>query len=356
MDTYLTLVDMVMIRATALSGYPALVAELGADPARLLKLANIHPQDTLDHDRFITYQSVVNAVETAAVITATPDFGRRLSERRGIDILGPLWVAARTAKSVREALGIFEHYLAAFSPAIAARILPAQRPDQALFEFSILIDTIGPHQQTIELALGAVLRIFRFLAGAEWRPLRVHLPHSALTPSADYRDFFGCPAKFDEAFAGFTIRAADLARPLANDELAHQALLRYLDSVVPREQGVVLAVRELVRRLLPTGAASMDLVAQQLRLHPKTLQRRLRDEGTTFPALVDQLRNEIAERCLAATGLALSQLARQLGYAEQSELSRSCQRWFGRTPGAHRRLLREPTRRKASATMSTDVK
>jgi AraC-like DNA-binding protein len=343
LDTYLTVVDVTMIRATSLSGYPALVAELGGDPARLLKLATISPEDTLDHDRFITYQSVVNAVETAAAVTATLDFGRRLSERQGIDILGPVGVAARTASSVGEAFVIFERYLAAYGPAIEARILPAERSDRALFEFRILIDPVGPHQQTIELSLGVALRVFRFLEGAEWRPLRVHLPHSPLTPTADYRDFFGCPPKFDEPFAGFTIRAADLARPLAYDKLAHQAVLRYLDSVVPREQGVVLAVRELVRQLLPTGAASMKLVAQQLFLHPKALQRRLREEGTTFPALVDQLRKEIAARCLGETDLAFGQLARQLGYAEQSELSRSCQRWFGRAPGAHRRLLREAT-------------
>jgi AraC-like DNA-binding protein len=251
---------------------------------------------------------------------------------------------------------IFEHYLAAYSPAIEARIVTAERPDHALFEFRILIDSIGPRRQTIELSLGVVLNVFRFLEGATWRPLRVHLPHSALTPTADYREFFGCPAKFDEPFAGFTIRAADLARPLANDELANQAVLRYLDSVLPREQGVVLAVRELIRRLLPTGAVSIDLVARQLMLHPKTLQRRLRDEGTTFPALIDQLRKEIAERGLGDTDLGLSQLARQLGYAEQSELSRSCRRWFGRPPSAYRRLLRETTRRRAGAAVSTDVK
>jgi len=278
---------MVMILATALSGYAALVAELGGDPARLLKLVKISPEDTLDHDKLITYQGVINAVETAAAVTATPDFGRRLSERQGIDILGPVGVAARTASSVGEAFVIFEHYLAAYSPAIEARIFPAERPDRALFEFRILIESIGPHQQTIELSLGVTLNVFRFLEGATWRPLRVHLPHSPLTPTADYREFFGCPAKFDEPFAGFTIRAADLARPLANDELANQAVLRYLDSVLPREQGVVLAVRELIRRLLPTGALSIDLVAQQLMLHPKTLQRRLRVEGMTFPVLVE---------------------------------------------------------------------
>ena len=97
----------------------------------------------------------------------------------------------------------------------------------------------------------------------------------------------------------------------------------------------------------------MDLVAQQLLLHPKTLQRRLRDEGTTFPALVDQLRQEIAERCLGDTDLALGQLAKQLGYVEQSELSRSCRRWFGHTPAAHRRLLRGLPHRPP---LSNDVK
>ena len=98
----------------------------------------------------------------------------------------------------------------------------------------------------------------------------------------------------------------------------------------------------IVRQLLPTGAATLDVVADQFHLHPKTLQRRLADEGTSFAALVDQVRKDTADRYLRTTGMSLSHLARELGYAEQSVLTRSCKRWFGTGPAAYRSQTRTP--------------
>jgi AraC-like DNA-binding protein len=104
-------------------------------------------------------------------------------------------------------------------------------------------------------------------------------------------------------------------------------------------------VRTIVRQLLPTGAATLEVVAEQFHLHPKTLQRRLADENTTFAALVDQVRKDAADRYLRTTGISLSHLARELGYAEQSVLTRSCKRWFGTGPASYRnqaRVRRQP--------------
>nr|WP_231608634.1 helix-turn-helix domain-containing protein [Mycobacterium shottsii] len=64
-------------------------------------------------------------------------------------------------------------------------------------------------------------------------------------------------------------------------------------------------------------------------------------EGTNFNAVVDDVRREMTERYLRDTDMTRTHLARQLGYAEQSVLSRACQRWFGATPAA----LREKWRR-----------
>ena len=102
-------------------------------------------------------------------------------------------------------------------------------------------------------------------------------------------------------------------------------------------------MRTIVRQLLPTGAATLDVVADQFSLHPKTLQRRLADEDTTFAALVDQVRKDAAERYLRSTRISLTHLARELGYAEQSVLTRSCKRWFGAGPAAYRNRTRMPT-------------
>lgn len=329
---------MSVVRGTALSNYPSLVTELGGDPAALLRAAGVRDQDVGNYDAFIPFRAAIRAIESAADATATPDFGRQLAQRQGIEILGPVGVAARTAATVADALAIFNTFMAAYSPMIAIDIKPSANPERAFIAVEYLFD--DPCPQTTEVALGVSLGVFRLLMGGDYSPLAVHLPHDPLTPKADYVQFFGCTPHFAERAAGFTVRAADLNRPLNRDDIAHRAVVDYLGSITPLGAGIVESVRTIVRQLLPTGAATLEVVAEQFHLHPKTLQRRLSDEGTTFAAQVDQVRRDAADRYLRTTGMSLSHLARELGYAEQSVLTRSCKRWFGSGPAAYRNRTR----------------
>src|SRR5690606_17777455 len=110
--------------------------------------------------------------------------------------------------------------------------------------------------------------------------------------------------------------------------------VRYLEGIVSRDDDDCLRdpVQRLVQQLLPTGAATMPMIAKHFAMHPKTLQRRLRTEGTTFGALLEESRQQMVEHLLRTSDLTLTQVARQLGYSEQSVLSRSCVRWFGTGP------------------------
>jgi AraC-like DNA-binding protein len=330
---------MSVVRGTSLSNYPRLVHELGGDPLELLQAAGIRPQDVGDHDAFVPFRGAVAAVESAAIATATPDFGRRLAQRQGIEILGPVGVAARTAATVADAFAIFENFMAAYSPAVTVTITPLDSPERSFFEFRILVEDLPPAPQSIELSLGVILRVLHLMLGADYAPIAVHLPHEPLTAEDDYRGYFGCTPRFAERTAGFTLRTADLARPLNDDQLAHQAVVRYLDTITHRDTGIAQSVRTLVRELLPTSTVTMELIAAQLNLHPKALQRRLADEGTTFAGVVDAVRRDTAERYLRDTQITLSHLTRELGYAEQSVLTRSCRRWFGSGPATYRRSV-----------------
>nr|WP_134428989.1 AraC family transcriptional regulator [Mycobacterium ulcerans] len=328
---------MSVIRGTALTGYPALVSELGADPEALLARAGVKRSDVGRFDAFITYLALIHAVESAAAVTKTPDFGRRLAERQGIEILGPVGVAARTSKSVAEALDTFEHYLAAYSPAIAATMSREPGGEASFLEFKILIAHPPAHPQTTELSLGVMLRVLRFLLGAGYAPTVVDLPHPALTPREDYLRYFACTPRFGRTGADSGCRARTCSAPLIRDELAHRVVLEYLDTVIDRQRPTMASsIRELIRQLLPTGAATVPVIADQFRLHPKALRRRLAAEGTNFNAVVDDVRREVTERYLRDSDMTLTHLARQLGYAEQSVLSRSCQRWFGASPASLR--------------------
>jgi len=325
-----------VVRGTALSNYPSLVAELGGEPAGLLRAAGVRERDVGNYDAFIPIRATIRAIESAAEATDTMDFGRLLAQRQGIEILGPVGVAARTAATVADALAIFTTFMAAYSPAIALYITPLADPQQSFVALEFLLDEAVPCPQTMELALGVSLGVFHLLLGTNYTALSVHLPHDPLTPEASYVQYFGCKPYFAQRTAGYTVRTADLSRPLSRDAIAHRAVVDYLSSVTPVGAGIVESVRTIVRQLLPTGAASLEVVAEQFNLHPKTLQRRLGVEGTAFAALVDQVRKDTADRYLRGTGISLPHLARELGYAEQSVLTRSCKRWFGTGPAAYR--------------------
>jgi AraC-like DNA-binding protein len=240
--------------------------------------------------------------------------------------------------------------VAAYSPAIRNSLTPLADPQRSFFAVEFLGEHLPPCPQSMELTLGVSLRVLRFLLGSDYSPLSVHFPHESLTPPADYRAYFGCTPYFAERTAGFTIRASDLRRPLRRDDLAHRALIDYLNSITATEAGLAQSVRTILRQLLPTGATTLEVIAAQFNLHPKMLQRRLADEGTTLAALLDDVRREMAERYLGTTDMSLSHLTRELGYAEQSVLTRACGRWFGCGPAAYRKRQPPPTRRPAKST------
>ncbi|AQT81298.1 AraC family transcriptional regulator [Mycolicibacterium litorale] len=330
---------MSVVRGTSLSNYPKLVSQLGGDPAALLAIAGIDTATVGRQDVFVPLPRVATAIESAAEATSTPDFGRRLAQLQGIEILGPVGVAARTAPTVADALRIFEHFLSAYSPAISLRVTTLADPECTFIEYLMIGADLPLHPQGNELSLGVTLRVLRFLLGAGYSPLAVHIPHQPLVAAEDYRHYFGCRPVFAEHSMGFTIRTADLSRPLHRDKLAHDAVVGYLATITTAEPRTIASVRTLVRQLLPSGTVTLDLVAEQLNLHPKALQRRLAPDGTTFAAIVDEVRRELAERYLRDTRITLAHLARELGYAEQSVLTRSCYRWFGRGPAAYRKQL-----------------
>lgn len=331
---------MQLIRGSTLQGYRELVAELGGDPDGLLRAAGISARDAGARDVFISARSMIRAVEAAAAVTDTADFGLRLSARQTPEILGPLVVAVRTAATTGQGLAILGKFMAAYSNGLIVDVIGSEHPSEVFFAVRIILNPAPPQLQSIELALGVGVQLLRLLIGHDYRPRAVHVPHNALTTPARYEEFFGCPAVFDAPVAGFRINTVDLQRPMPQDELVHQTVLGYLGSTIAGHPASVAdSVLAVLGPLLPAGPPTIELVSNHFGLHPKALQRKLAAEGTTFAALLDRVRRDTAHRHLADPGITLTYLTRQLGYAEPAVLTRACQRWFSMTPTQYRDAL-----------------
>ena len=141
----------------------------------------------------------------------------------------------------------------------------------------------------------------------------------------------------------FLIRAASIRgfRPVAAQPRARRAAPVPGESAEPAAQAepaeLAALVRVMVDRTLPVAPVSIQATARTLAVHPRTLQRRLRAEGTSFAAIVDEVRRRNAHRYLTGTDLPLTRISTLLGFAEQATFTRSCRRWWGTTPTAVRR-------------------
>lgn len=106
------------------------------------------------------------------------------------------------------------------------------------------------------------------------------------------------------------------------------------------ELAVADHVRGLPQRLLAVNHADLASVTRAMSLHPRVLQRRLADTGTSFEEILDEVRRDMAWD-LSATGMQISQIATMLGYSETSSYTRACRRWYGESPRQLRTRRRE---------------
>lgn len=142
----------------------------------------------------------------------------------------------------------------------------------------------------------------------------------------------------------FAIDPAILDQPLpqANEHTWAMCLSQCRDLVDRRRArtGIAAEVRKL---LVPGGAdgfaapAGIDTVARELNMSTRTLRRHLDAAGTSYRALLDEVRRALAEEMLTATPLSVSDVAIRLGYAESSTFIYAFKRWTGVTPAAYRR-------------------
>jgi AraC-like DNA-binding protein len=330
-----------LIRATNLWGYVDLVRELGGDPESLMARFDITPGVEHQPEAFVPMAPMLRLLETSAAELACPDFGLRLSRWQGLDILGPIAVIARNTSTMRDGWDAIARYLYVHSPSLQLTRVPGPPSGNLRFNYEMTELPLAESVQGYELSLGNAVGIFALLGGPEAHPLSVSFRHQQQGSDESYAKTLGCPVAFGQAWCGFELSpdVADRTIDSADPETRRIATMYLEANYPPLSAPLSERVNELIRRLLPTGHCTAEVIAEQLAMHPRTLQRRLSEEGVRCQDLIENERRDQATRYLAQAGLQLGQVAGLLGYAEQSTLNRSCRRWFGKTPRQYRAEL-----------------
>lgn len=109
-----------------------------------------------------------------------------------------------------------------------------------------------------------------------------------------------------------------------------------------REDDLLLRrVRRHLTDALGTPQTQLGAVARALGMSERNLQRCLREAGTSFRDLMDEVWELRARQLLSGTGLELTDIAFRLGYEQVSSFNRAFKRWTGKTPGELREEVGE---------------
>lgn len=273
----------------------------------------------------------------AVEATGDPCFGLIVSRFVNYPTFHALGAAVLASSTLRDALRRLVRYSRIISDAAILRLV--DQDDACEFVVDVA-DGVHVAHEALDAFLSLVVRTARTLHDDRlFSPRRVALVRPAPTPSEPFQRFFRAPVRFSAPANVLEFSREDMEAPVpaGNAELARrfdEVLLRYSTQV--DDALLVSRVRASITERLPDGDPSQLRVAQALGIGARTLQRRLAEEGTSFQAILNDTRTELA-RAYLKDGWTVTEVAFALGFQDMSSFSRAFRRWTGSAPRAVQR-------------------
>jgi AraC-like DNA-binding protein len=317
---------------------------LGADPMELLERAGIDPAHVINPDRRILGSKFDDLLEQALRETGEPTFGLLAAEQVTPGTLHGLGLSFMVSDTVLDALHRLARFAHVLSTGVELKIVEREEFCDLEFHTTEYARDDVLHYTSLDFGMGLVMVMCRMTLGEYISPLRVDTTRPRPENPDAFVSLLGAKINFDSEWDRITFVRVDIVDKLltanpelarANDELVESYLANFMDASTSRE-----VVSKIVQQL-PDGPPSQKEIAGALNVSNRTLQRKLKDEGTSFVDLLQDTRLKLAQKYLARPDRSVVETAYLLGFSEPSTFSRAFKRWTGLAPADYRRSLEE---------------
>ncbi len=319
-----------------------LLQHADVDGDRVLAAAGLDWATLVTDDTRLGRDTIVRLAEGAMTATRRPWLGLDLGGGAPVSAHGALGYAVVTSRDLREAMLTLARYGTTRNDSMAWTCTDTR--EGMTMHAAERTDLGAVRGFVIDTTLGAILRMIETAAGQVPAGMRVDLPLPTPAWRDQYQRFGVAEVRFEQPAFAFHFEQRDLALPcIGADARAHASACRECEEALAEVAGAGMAQR--VAGLLASiangsgsgGYPRMADVAARCGISPRTLIRRLHEDGATFQQLLDAARKQRALWMLVHTAEPVEEIAARLGYVDTSNFSRTVRRWFGATP----RELRE---------------
>lgn len=333
------------VRAHIFQGFEGFASAKGLDFEELLAAVGLKRSDIENPDNEISINTVAELLCNAADQSGDPCFGLHWAEafpRGGFGVLGYLLI---NSGSVRGAATAIARYTRLHLDPIDTTFEEADGVGRLQWRFPVTFT--APRVTYASFVMAIVVVRLRLFAGASWSPMGVELEHRELPCASEVLRVLGPNVRYNCPVNAISIRESVLDRTWEGSDRRLFELIKDLGNRLLAERRSNIDILERNRRAIvdqfETGDVTLETIADQLELSPRSLQAKLANEQTTFEALVQDTRQGLAEGYLRDTDLPMTEIAFLLGFSELSAFTRAAHRWFGVPPSAKRGELRRPS-------------
>ncbi|SHK79990.1 AraC-type DNA-binding protein [Marinobacter antarcticus] len=153
---------------------------------------------------------------------------------------------------------------------------------------------------------------------------------------AEYRAMFPTELQFDESVCGFYLHEKYLQLPITRSETELAVFLKEAPAYILRRPDHDDSLRNRVRTLLAQQSLkdmpSLDEIAQLLHMTPRSIGRKLQEEGTSLRNIKTSLRREYATKLMSTENLSVADVSERVGFSETASFCRAFKRWTGKPP------------------------
>jgi AraC-like DNA-binding protein len=310
----------------------------GLDPEPLFLACGVEPLLCDEDDLPLPATQVTSLLEQAASYSRDSCLGLHMAQSYHYETASLLILAVLAAPSVAEGLRCLCHYDRYFDTAIESSI----DFDKSLAEFScqVIVPEGVAVSQLNEYLLGFLVQA---LNTATRRPVpisEVWFNHGNAQNAGTLEEFFHAPVHFSRPENKLVFDRSYLQeRFYTTNNMLYQILVNAMKTYFVSEKSGKGLVDILCREVIRCGgdeSATLEKIAERLAVSPRTLRRRLTDEGYSFQEVKNLAREKRAKYYLSRTNMPLAEIAFELGYSELSAFSRAFRSWAGQTPQTYR--------------------
>ncbi|MDG1959135.1 MAG: AraC family transcriptional regulator ligand-binding domain-containing protein [Candidatus Binatia bacterium] len=328
------------VRVSGSAALPDFLRAQGVAPARVFAKAEMVPDEIETADKWIAMDRLASLYHASADELDDPWFGIRFGWATPIEDFGILSHVVLNAPDVRTGLENLARYAREYSlNALTFAGLEVQG-DLGELGFSLPEDEQGRWSIVAECHMASVIRVFEKLVGKDSMVREVRFEHANSPGRGTAPPKIYAPTFFEAGMNSIVFEASLLDLPVVGADRTRMPAVqtRFRDLVRLSGGPLALRVGDVVATALYDGAPDIAMVARQLGISQRSLQRGLEECGTSYREVVQQVRLELSRSYLRDSRYQISEIAFLLGYGQVSSFTRAFKAATGVSPRAWRVL------------------